>query len=241
MTGTIVNVIAIIVGGLIGLLLKRGIPAHINAAIIKAQGIAILIIGLNGVLTAMLALGSDGKLSSNGALLLLISLVVGCLLGELLKIEDRLNRLSGLMERKLKADDLSKGFVPATLVFVIGAMSIVGAINDGMTGDSTILFTKSVLDFITAIVLTGTLGIGVMLAAVPVFLIQGAIAMLARFIAPYVTDEPIRLFSMVGYALVMAIGFNFLVDTKIRVANLLPALIIPIVYYNVFVVTGVVS
>jgi len=239
MTGTIVNVIAIVIGSLIGLLMKRGIPAHINTAIIKAEGVAILVIGLNGVLTAMLVVGADGRLSADGALLLLISLAVGCLIGELLKIEDRLNSLSGVMERKLKADDISKGFIPATLVFVIGAMSIVGAINDGMTGDSTILFTKSMLDFITAIVLTASLGIGVIFAAIPVFVFQGAIAMLARVIAPFVSDEPIRLFSMVGYALVMTLGFNFLADTKVRVANLLPSLIVPVVYYHVFILTGV--
>ena len=236
MTGTIVNVIAIIIGSLIGLFLKRGIPKHINTAIIKAEGIAILVIGLNGILTAMLTVGADGKLGSDGALLLLISLAAGCLVGEALKIEDRLNGISGALERKLKADNLTRGFVPATLVFVIGAMSIVGAINDGLTGDSTILFTKSMLDFITAIVLTASLGIGVIFAAIPVFVVQGAIAMLARVIAPFISDEPIRLFSMVGYALVMALGINFLADTKIRVANLLPALIIPILYYYFSVV-----
>ena len=235
MVGTFVNVGAILIGSLIGLLLKRGIPESINRAIIKAEGVAILVIGLNGVLTAMLSVGADGKLNSDGALLLLISLAAGCLIGEVLKIDDRLNGLSGVMERRLKADNLSKGFVTATLVFVIGAMSIVGALNDGLTGDHTILFTKSMLDFITAIILTASLGIGVIFAAIPVFIVQGAISMLARFIAPYVSDELIRLFSMVGYALVMALGFNFLADTKIRAANLLPALAIPIIYYYIFV------
>lgn len=238
MTGTFVNAIAIIIGSLIGLLLKRGIPENINKAIIKAEGVAILVIGLNGVLTAMLSVSADGKLNADGALLLLISLAVGCLVGEALKIEARLNGLSGVMERKLKADNLSKGFVTATLVFVIGAMGIVGALNDGLTGDHTVLFTKSMLDFITAIILTASLGIGVIFAAIPVFIVQGAISMLARFIAPYVSDELIRLFSIVGYSLVMAIGFNFLADTKIRVANLLPALAIPVIYYFLFIASG---
>ena len=234
MTGTFVNVGAIIVGSLIGLLLKRGIPEKINNAIIKAMGIAILVIGLNGVLTSMLSVGSDGKLESDGALLLLVSLAAGCLIGELLKIEDRLNSLSGVMERKLKADNLSKGFVTATLVYVIGALSVVGALNDGLLGDHTLLFTKSVLDFISSIILTAALGIGVIFAAVSVFAVQGSISLLAHVIAPYVSDELIRLFSMVGYALVMALGLNFLVDTKIRVANLLPALAIPVLYYYIF-------
>ena len=240
MTGTIVNVIAILAGSLIGVLLKRGIPEHINAAIIKAEGVAILVIGLNGVLTAMLFFGADGKLHADGALLLLISLAAGCLIGEVVKIEDRLNGLSGVMERKLKADNLSKGFVTATLIFVIGAMSIVGALNDGLSGDHTILFTKSMLDFITAIVLTASLGIGVIFAAIPVFIVQGAIAVLARIISPYISEELIRLFSMVGYALVMALGLNFLADTKIRVANLLPALAVPIAYYYIFTAAGII-
>jgi len=234
MTGTIVNVIAIIIGSFIGLLIKRGIPANINTSITKVQGVAILIIGLNGVLTAMLSVGADGKVESDGALVLLISLVVGCIIGEVLKIEDRLNGLSGVMERKLKADNMSKGFMTATLIFVIGAMSIVGALNDGLTGDHTILFTKSLLDFVTAIILTTSLGIGVIFAAIPVFIVQGGISMLARIIAPYLSDELIRLFSMVGYALVMTLGFNFLANTKIRVANLLPALAIPVAYYFIF-------
>jgi uncharacterized membrane protein YqgA involved in biofilm formation len=213
------------------MLFKRGIPERVNTAIIKAEGIAILIIGLNGVLTAMLSIGAGGKLQADGAILLLISLAVGCVAGELIRIEDRLNGFAGRIERKLKADNFSKGFVTATLVYVIGAMGIVGAINDGLTGDSTVLFTKSLLDGITSIILASTFGVGVMFSAAPVFIYQGVIAMLARFIAPYVTDEPIRLLSMVGYSLVMAIGFNFLADTKVRIANLLPALAVPIIYY----------
>ena len=234
MTGTIVNAIAIVIGSLIGMLFKRGIPDRVNTAIIKAEGIAIFVIGLNGVLTAMLSIGANGRLQADGAVLLLISLAVGCIIGELIKIEDRFNKLSLVIERKLKADNFAKGFVTATLVYVIGAMSIVGAINDGLTGDSTVLFTKSLLDFITSIILASTFGAGVIFSAIPVFIYQGAIAMLARFIAPYATDEPIRLLSMVGYALVMTIGFNFLADTKVRIANLLPALAIPIIYYLIF-------
>jgi len=234
MLGTWVNVGGILLGGVIGLLLKKGIPAKINTAIIKAEGVAIFVIGLNGVLTAMLSVSAGGKLSSNGELLLLVSLVAGCVIGELVRIEDRLNSASGALERRLKKDNLSTGFITASLIFVIGAMSIVGALNDGLTGDHTILFTKAVLDGITAIVLTASLGPGVFLAAIPVLIAQGAISLLAGVIAPYATAEAIRLFGMVGYAIVMAMGFNFIFDSKIRIANLLPALVIPIVYYAIF-------
>jgi uncharacterized membrane protein YqgA involved in biofilm formation len=235
MTGTFVNVGAILLGSLIGLLFKRGIPAHINAAIIKAQGLAVFFIGLNGVLTCMLSADENGKLHDDGALLLLISLAVGCMIGEAAKIDDRLNNLGKFMEGKFKTDNFARGFVTASLIFVIGAMSLVGALNDGLSGDSTILFTKSLLDFITAIILTASLGIGVIFGAVPVLLVQGSISLLASAIGPYISDELIRLFSMVGYALVTAIGVNFLCDAKIRVTNFLPALLIPILYYYLIV------
>ena len=234
MIGTYINVAAIIAGSLAGLLLKRGIPERVNTAIIKAEGIAIFVIGLNGVLTAMLSVGSGGKLEADGALLLLVSLLVGCLIGEGFRIEDRLNGLGDALERRLKADNISRGFITASLLYVVGAMAIVGSLNDGLTGDHTVLFMKALLDGITSIVLAASLGAGVIFSAIPVLVYQGAITLLARLVAPYISDEPVRLLSMVGYAMVMAIGFNFIADTKIRVANLLPAFIVPVLYYYVF-------
>jgi uncharacterized membrane protein YqgA involved in biofilm formation len=234
LTGTLINVGGILIGSLIGLLVKRGIPENISAAIIKAQGLAVLIIGLNGVLTAMLYIDPEtGRLRDTGALLLLISLAVGCAIGEALKIDDHLNGLSHRIEKRFGASNLSKGFVSATLVFVVGAMGIVGALNDGLTGDSTVLITKATLDFITAIILASSLGAGVFLAAIPVLIFQGVISLLAGVIAPYVSDDLIQVFSMVGYALVMVLGFNFLVGAKVKAANLLPALLIPIAWYYI--------
>jgi uncharacterized membrane protein YqgA involved in biofilm formation len=202
MIGTIVNVAGILLGSLIGLLLKRGIPEHVGGSITKVQGLAVLVIGLNGVLTSMLSVDPQtGKLHDSGALLLLISLVLGCLIGELLKIDDRLNGGAEKLERKFGASDLSRGFITSTLIFVVGAMGLVGALNDGLRGDITVLFTKSMLDFITAIILTASLGAGVFLSAIPVLVIQGAISLLAGVISPYVSDALISLFGMVGYAL----------------------------------------
>lgn len=234
MIGTLVNAGGIVIGSLIGLLLKKRISDEINTAIIKAEGIAIFIIGLNGVLTAMLYM-TEGRLKSSGEVLLLVSLVIGIVAGESLRIDDRLNNFAFKVEMRLKADNFSKGFVTASLIFVIGAMGIVGALNDGLTGDSTVLFTKTVIDAITAAVLAATFGVGVMFAAIPVFVYQGAISLLAGVIAPYASDEAIRLFGMVGYALVMLMGINFLVETRLKTANLLPALIVPVVYYALFV------
>lgn len=235
MTGTLVNFAGILVGSFLGLLLKRGIPEHINQSIMKVEGLGIAIIGLNGVIAAMFrADPATGKLSDSGGLLLLVSLVVGTLTGEFIRIDDHLNNFGLFVERKINSQGFAKGFVTASLIFCIGAMSIIGPINDGLSGDSSILFIKSLLDFTTAIVLASALGVGVAFSAIPVLLWQGAVALLARQISGYITDELLAMICMVGYAIVTVIGANFLCDTKVKTANLLPALLIPVGYYFLF-------
>lgn len=231
MLGTWVNVGGIVAGSLIGLAVKKGIPEHINAAILKAEGLGIVIIGLNGILAAMLAVDGEGRISDSGGLLLLVSLVVGCLIGELLRIDDHLNNLGRLVETRMGTAGFAKGFVAASLIFPIGAMAVIGALNDGLTGDTKVLYIKSLLDFTTSIVLASALGVGVIFSAVPVLLLQGGVTLLAGVIAPYITQALLDVFCMVGYTLVMAIGINFIVDSKIKVANLLPALVIPVLYH----------
>lgn len=232
MTGTLVNAGGIVLGALIGVLLRRGIPERINSAVLKANGLAIVVIALNGILPTMLrADPGTGKISDQGGLLLLVSLVVGCVAGELLRIEDRLTRFGEFVEKRSGAEGFARGFVTASLVFTIGAMSIVGPINDGLTGDSSILFVKTTLDFTTSIILASALGFGVAFAAAPVLVLQGCISLMAGWLSAYVTDDLLALFCMVGYAIVLAIGFNFLIDAKIKTANLLPALAVPVIYY----------
>lgn len=236
MTGTWVNVGGIIVGSLLGLLLKKGIPVHINDAIIKAQGLGVIIIALNGILTAMLKVDpATGALTDSGGLLVVISLVVGCIAGELLRIDDRLNNFGRWVEGKMGAAGFARGFVTASLLFPIGAMGVIGSIQDGLGRGSQILFMKSMLDFTFSVVLTASLGIGVLFSAFVVLAVQGSVALLAGLIEPFITDPLLDVFCMVGYALVLAIGFNFVTDSKIKVANWLPALIIPIIYHFVFV------
>ncbi len=235
MSGTWVNVVAIVLGSLIGLLLKRGIPERINSALFKTQGLVVLIIGINGVIGSMFTVDvQTGKLKDSGTILLLISMVVGCVIGELLRIEDRLNQFGDIVEKRAGGSGFSKGFITASLIFSVGAMAVVGALNDGLKGDSSILFTKSLLDFTTAVVLTAALGFGVAFSAIPVLLVQGSISLLAGFLAPLISDQLLTVFCMVGYALVACIGFNFLCDSKIRVANLLPALVFPVIYHFLF-------
>lgn len=232
MLGTIVNVITVIVGGLLGMLLKKGIKSEIMDNVMKAEGVAVLVIGMNGVLTNMLSVGENGKIVENGGLVLLISLALGAFIGEILKIDDRLNGLGAWVEKRVKSDGFSKGFVSAFIIFCVGSMSIIGAVNDGLSGDSSVLFVKSTLDFITAMVLASAMGIGVVFACVPLFAYQGIISLFASYIKPVIEEFPDMMtqFSMVGYAIIMCIGINFIAGQKIKTANLLPAMLIPVMY-----------
>ena len=231
MFGTLVNVIAVIAGGSIGILLKKGIRSEIMENVMKAEGIAVLIIGMNGVLTNMLSVGENGKITENGGLLLLISLALGTFFGEIIKLDDRINGIGKTIESKVKSD----GFVSAFVIFCVGSMSIIGSVNDGLSGDTEVLFVKSALDFITAAVLASTMGIGVVFACVPLFVYQGGISLFASQIKPLIENCPEMLtqFSMVGYAIIMCIGVNFIAGTKIKTANLLPAMLVPVLY-NLF-------
>lgn len=232
MFGTIVNVIAVVIGGTIGLLLKKGIKSEIMDNVMKAEGVAVLIIGMNGVLTNMLSVGEGGKITDNGGIILLISLALGALLGEILKIDDRINGLGSWVESKMKSNGFSKGFVSAFIIYCVGSMSIIGSINDGLSGDSSVLLVKSTLDFITAMVLSSTMGIGVIFAAVPLFAYQGLISLFASYIKPVLEASPNMMvqLSMVGYAIIMCIGINFIAGPKIKTANLLPAMLVPVAY-----------
>ncbi len=236
MTGTLVNVAGIALGSLVGLLLKKGIPEHINNAIVRALGLGTIIIGLLGIIKSMFSVDLEtGALSDSGSLLLVISLAVGCVVGELLRIDDHLNNFGRMMENRLGASGFAKGFVTASLLFPIGAMTVIGALNDGLFGDSQVLYVKSLLDTVMSVVLSSALGIGVLFSAVPVLLIQGSISLLAGVLAPHITQELLNVFCMVGYALVTVIGLNLTLDAKIKVANLLPALAVPIFYHFLFV------
>ena len=171
MTGTLVNAAAVIIGGLIGLVLKKGIKEAYTDGINKVLGLSVLIIGLNGVISNMFTV-SDGKLSSSGELLLIVFLVVGTLIGEMLKLDDRFSRFCKGIETKFKSEGFASGFINGTVLFCVGAMSIIGSINDGLTGDSSILLVKSALDFVNAIIFGATLGYGVIFVFIPIIIYQ---------------------------------------------------------------------
>ena len=230
MTGTLVNAAAIIAGTLIGLLVKKGLPDEKEKAIMKIMGLAIMVIGINGVISSMFTVSADGSLSSSGELLMVISLIIGTIAGEYLNIDERLNRFGQRIEEKTKAEGFSKGFISASILYCVGAMAIIGSLNDGLTGDSSVLFIKGALDGTMSVMLTASLGFGVAFSAIPVLLYQGAISLLAGIISPLVSDMLLNQICSIGYVMVIAIGLNVAEISRIKVANLLPGLLVPVLY-----------
>lgn len=231
MIGTIVNALAIVAGGIVGLFLKKGMKPNYEQSIHKTLGIAVLILGLNGIISAMFTVGDGGKLSSSGELLLIISLVAGTFLGEVLDIDGKLNRFGKRVESKIGSEGFGAAFINGTLIYCVGAMAIVGAINDGLLGDASVLYVKSMLDGISSIILGATMGVGVCFSAIPVLFYQGGVSLLSGVLAPYLQGLLLDQLCMVGYAMVACIGLNFLSENiKIKTANLLPALLVPPVF-----------
>jgi len=219
--GTIVNAIAIIAGSLLGLVFGGRIPKKYNVTVMQAISLAVILIGLK------MAFKSDE------ILLVIFSLVIGSLIGEFIRIEDRLENLGKFFEKRFSraGDGIAKGFVVTSLVFCVGSMAIVGSIESGLTGNHQTLFAKSALDGLSSIIFASTLGIGVLFSSVSVFVYQGLITMTASLMKPFLIDAVINQMSAVGGLLIMAIGFNLLKIQKIKVGNMLPAIFIPLIYY----------
>ena len=235
MSGTLLNALGVVAGSLIGVALGRKIPKGLDEQILKVLGISTALIAITGIISAMFVVDTDaGRLVSSGGFLLLVSLVVGCVSGELIRIDERLNIFGKRVEQRLGASGFARGFVSASLLFPVGAMAVIGPLNDGLTGDISVLVLKSALDFTASIILASTLGIGVLFSVIPLIIYQGTITLLAGVIYPFVSASLLNLISMVGYTIVLCIGINFVAGTNIRVANLLPALAVPVIYYFVF-------
>jgi len=219
-TGTIVNVIAVILGSSIGLILKKGIPQRFSDSVMKAVALCVLYIGI------------DGSLKGENTLITIISMVLGVLIGEFLRLDDGVNNLGKRLEDKVSKGknsdgNIARGFVTASLLFCVGAMTIVGSLESGISGNHEILFSKSLLDFISSIIFSASLGIGVMFSAIFVFVYQGAITLLAQFIGPYLGDVVIAEMTCVGSLLIIALGLNMLGLTKLKVMNYIPAVFLP--------------
>lgn len=229
MIGTIVNTAAVVLGGFIGLCVKKGIKESIAEACMKALGAATMVIGLSGTLSAMLTLDADGNITADGGLLLIICLAAGTIIGECLKLHDRLESLSDTLESKLKLSGFSKGFVSASLLFCAGAMTMVGSFRDGLYGDSSVLLIKSAIDGVAAVFMASALGAGVIFSAVFVFVYQGLLTLCAGFLASVITPDMMDAISIVGYTIVACIGLNMTGATKIKAINMVFALPIAIV------------
>lgn len=231
--GTIANVFAIVAGSLAGLFIKSGIPQKFRDTVMQALGLAVIVIGISGVLQGVYTITKHGNLERNHIMLMILSLVAGSILGETFDIETKLEKLAEWFQKKFGTKDGSfvQGFVSTTLLYCVGAMAIVGSLEDGLFGSPDTLFAKSILDGISAVVFSATLGIGVMFSSVPVALYQGSITLLAIMIRPWLTDMVISQTSLVGSVLIMAIGINLLKLTTIKIANMLPAVFLPLIYY----------
>ncbi|MBQ9085696.1 MAG: DUF554 domain-containing protein [Clostridia bacterium] len=230
--GTLVNVIAILLGSGLGMLCKGGMKEHFRDILTQGCGLATVLIGLSGAFEMIFTVEGNG-LRAGKIMLIVMSLVLGGLLGEALNLEKGLNTVGEKLRRLVRAGGDHRfvdGFVTASLVVCVGAMAICGSLEDGLTGNHQTLFVKSVLDFVIVAVFASVYGIGVAFSALSVGVLQGGITLCAVLIAPFLSDPLIVNLSGVGSVLIFAVGLNLLFPGKFRVANLLPALLIPVLY-----------
>ncbi len=230
--GTLINTIAVIVGGMIGLLLRNGIREQIQKALMQACGVATIFIGAAGTLSKMLVVHKN-SIETQGTMLLILSLVLGTVLGEVLHLEDRMDTLGERIKKAVKRENDSQfvdGFVNVSLITCVGAMAIVGSIQDGVNGNYSMLAAKSVLDGIIVIVFTSTYGVGAIFSAIPILLYQGSITLFSRFFGELAGEQLINNLSFVGSALIFCVGINIAFGKKFKVGNMLPVLLIPVIY-----------
>lgn len=230
--GTLANVLAIVLGGLIGVLFGKKIPERFQETIQTGNAVAVLFIGIGGTLAHMLK--AEGEtFSTTGTMMMIFSMAIGSVLGELFDIDRRMKQFGEWLKRKTgnaKDARFVDGFVTASLTVCIGAMAIVGSIQDGIAGDHSTLFAKAILDMIIVMVFATTKGKGCIFSAIPVGILQGSVTLLARLISPYITDHAMENLSYVGSILIFCVGINLFFDKKIKVANMLPALVVAAVW-----------
>lgn len=218
--GAIVNSVVIVIGSLLGLVIGQRLPEKLNKALM--QGIALVV----------LTIGISGAIQGENTLVMILAIVIGTIIGEVIDIDDRVDKAVHSFSHKLqKGEDgnrIAQGFLSATMLFCIGSMAIVGSLESGLIGDNTTLYTKSVLDGIAAILLTSSLGIGVILSSGPVLVYQGVIILFAQFLVPYLQDAAIIEMTSVGSVLLIGMGLNILEITDIKIMNMVPAIFIPI-------------
>lgn len=238
--GTIVNVMAIIAGGLCGLVTRRFLEERYQETIMKATGFAIIVMALGSTLSQMLVVkiaeaGDEltGSLDTQGTIMMILSLVLGALLGEWINLDRWFERFGAwLRERSGNQEDrrFIDGFVSASLTVCVGAMAVIGSLEDGIRQDPQMLYAKAILDLIIIMIMTASLGKGCIFSAVSVGIFQGTITLLARGIAPVLTEEAVSNLSLVGNVLILCVGVNLIWPRTIRVANVLPAIVFGVIF-----------
>jgi uncharacterized membrane protein YqgA involved in biofilm formation len=222
MLGTLVNAVLVLIAGIVGAQLKKGMPKRISETVLHGMALCVMFIGISGAL------------AGENILIAIISLGVGALLGELINIEKYVNKLGDFLQSKVKKKDdgtsVGEGFVACTLLFCVGAMAITGAIESGLSmgSNQATLLAKSTIDFISSIVFGATLGIGAAFSAISVFLYQGIIELVAIFIGSFLPSVVVAEMTAVGSVLILALGLNMIGATKFKVANMLPAIFLPL-------------
>ena len=230
--GTIINVAAIAAGGVVGLIGGKWLSERCQETLIRSMGICVMVVGLAGALEQMLTV-EGGKLTSGGTMMLVISMALGGLFGEILNLDKRMEGFGRWLREKSgngKDHQFLDAFITATMTVCIGAMAIVGAVEDGIHGNYTILAAKALMDFVIILVMASSMGKGCIFSAIPVGLFQGSVTILARLVEPLLTVTALSNLSLVGSVLIFCVGVNLIWKNTIRVANLLPALIVAVAY-----------
>ena len=230
--GTLYNALGVVFGGLLGLLIGQRLSEDFHETLLKVTGVAVFVLGIAGTLEKMLVVHGS-LVESHGSLTLILSLVIGTVIGELLKIEEGFERLgTWLKEKTGNQGDTSfvDAFMTTALTICIGAMAVVGAVQDGLTGDTSTLLAKAILDMVIVLVLTVSKGKGAIFAVIPLVILQGLITLLAHLIAPIMTPQALSNLSLVGSSLILCVGINLIWGKRIKAANLLPAVLIAIIW-----------
>lgn len=229
--GTIINVAAVLAGGLMGRFFGKVMNTRLEETLERTCGVSVLFLGIAGALEGMLRIENNSVISQH-AIFVVVILLLGALIGEIINFEGMLERFGEWLKIKTgnaKDKNFVEGFLTATFTVCIGAMAIVGSIEDGINGDYTVLATKSILDCIIVMVMTGTMGKGPIFSFIPIAILQGGVTLLARFIQPVLTDASMGNLSMIGSILIFCVGINLVWGKKIKVANLLPAVVLAVV------------
>lgn len=227
-TGTLINVAAILIGGLGGLLFGRAMEERYQETLMMANGICVMFVGIGGTMEKLLQVSAEG-LTSGGTMMMIVSCALGAVFGEWLNLERRMEQFGEWLKLRTRNERDSRfvdAFVTASLTVCIGAMAVVGSIQDGLLGDYTILTAKAILDLVIILVMTASMGKGCIFSAVPVALFQGGITAVSRFLEPLMTPQALDNLSLVGSLLIFCVGLNLVFGKKIRVANLLPAIVV---------------